>query len=471
MPNAINGIAYPVADTQMGLALETTRGTAVAPVVWIPTKAPKYKPNLTLIPDQTLQGSMVQTYDLILGIRYDGHGWTAPIYADSFPYMLAAEFGSIDNLGTKPTGTITLTSAATAGSTTVAFTGATGLAAGQWFTIGTAAAGNIETHQLTSATVLATPWIYNHAAAASVTFLNVHQWVLLNNQLGLGNQPPSVTITDFDGESWRQLTACQLDELSIKGNGTSLVEYTCTWFGNPATQFVEVTGVAIATTNSTTITIASTTLNQASIVSGYTVTGTGIGGTWTVSANTAGVITVAGGTGTPVVGGTYTFSPATITWTSSFGSVQTPAPWTAYIQIGGSFSPTLMDYEISFKRGVKPIPALTGTQAYFTYFAGPLMSSGKMTFIEQAGSPQLNNFLNAVRNTFEITLFDEANGTAIDIYAGKMQYKTGEIDRSKEYVTVMVEFEFLPTTTTPTAGGVGPCVVSVMNTHTTAYNS
>ena len=79
-----NGIAFPTPGTQLGLALEVTRGTPVAPAFWVPVKAPKYKPDLMLIPDQTLQGSMVETYDLIRGIRYDGDGtgrrprtWTA----------------------------------------------------------------------------------------------------------------------------------------------------------------------------------------------------------------------------------------------------------------------------------------------------------------------------------------------------------------------------------------------------------
>jgi hypothetical protein len=474
MPS-FNGIAYPVADTQVGISLETTRGTANnPPQVWVPVKAPKYKPNLSLIPDQTLQGSMVDTYDLILGIRYDGHGWNAPPYMDSFPYLLAAEFGSPDNLVAKPTGTITLTNPVTAGSTSVTFSGATGLAAKQWFTIGSAANGTLETHQvitLGTPNTIDTPFINAFPAATAVTFLTTHRWSLLNNQYGLGNQPPSCTITDFDGESWRQITAAQLDQLNIKGNGTSLVDYSCTWFGNPATQFVEVTGVAIATTNATTITIAASTLNQASIANLWTVTGTGISGAWTVSANTGGVITVAGGTGTPVVGGTYTFTPPTVTWTSSFGTTQTPAPWTFYVKLGGTYSPTVMDWEFDFKRNVKPIPALTGQQAYFTYFAGPLTAGGKMTFIEQAGSPQLNAFLNAVRTSLDVTLFDQHGGTAMNIYASNMQYKTGEIDRSKEYVTVMLDFELLPSGTDALAGGVAPCIVSVANTVTTAYNS
>ena len=171
---------------------------------------------------------------------------------------------------------------------------------------------------------LSSPLLYAQADGATVTPLNNHAFSLLNDAYVAGNQPPSATITDFDGEEWRQITAAQLDELTIKGNGTSLVEYTCTWFGNPAT-----TGASVDP---------------------------------------------------PIP-------------TSSYSGIQTPAPWSFYSLLGGTYTPTVMDWEFDFKRNVKPIPALTGTQAYFTYFASVLTASGKLDFIEQSGSPELDNFL------------------------------------------------------------------------------
>ena len=225
--------AYSVAQSEILVGLEATRGTASTSRLAVPVKSPKYKPDLKLIPDDTLQGSMVSTYDEIRGLRYDSHGWDSFPYLDTFPIFLMAELGSSDTVGTAATAT-TLSAASAAGSSTITTT--TALSVGDWVVIGSGS--TLETHHVKSvATDVATldyPLIYAQASGATVTGLTSHQFSLLNNA-GSGNQPPSVTILDYDGEEWRQLTAAQLDELNIKGNATGLVEYTTTWFANAAT--------------------------------------------------------------------------------------------------------------------------------------------------------------------------------------------------------------------------------------------
>jgi hypothetical protein len=388
------GIAFPVAETEIGVAIEVTKGTAVAPAFWIPVKSPKYKPDLTLLPDETLQGSMVQVYNLVAGMRYDAHGWDAPPYLDSFPVFVRAELGSTDNLVAAPTST-TVATPATAGATTLLVTAT--VAQGSWIIVGTGATQEtcfIKTTVTTTLT-LATPLVYAHAATETVVGLTKHRFSLLNSSAGVGNQPPSLTITDFDGEEWRQMTACQLDELNIKGNGTSLTSYTCTFFGN------------IATTPSTP-------------------------------------------------------SP-------SFSGEHTPASWTFTALIGGTQLITITDWEFMFKRGVKPIPALTGTQGYFMYFANTLQATAKLTFVEQSGSPQLTQFENGVQQAFDFSLFDVITGDVLNIHCSNAQYKTAELDRTKEYVEVPLEVQFLPTTNDALAGGVSPVLITVANHQTTTY--
>jgi hypothetical protein len=261
--------------------------------------------------------------------------------------------------------------------------------------------GTQETHLIVTAAsatpfaaTLANPLVYDQASGATVTGLTTHQWSLLNN-VGQGNQPPSVTITDYDGEEWRQLAACQLDELTIKGNATGLVDYTCSWFGNPAT---------------------------------------------TPSAPTP-----------------------------SFSDVQPPPGWTTALSIGGTQLDYVVDWEFDFKRGVKPIPALTGTQEYFLYFANTLECTGKITVVEQSGAPQLTEYLNGDVQSLDFTLFDLTTGFALNLHSSKSSWKTGEIDRSKEYVEVPLDFQLLPSASDATAGGVSPVIATVANATATSY--
>lgn len=399
MANGGQGTAYSVAQTLIAIALETTRGVPESQHSYlIPVKGPKYKPDLAYIPDETLQGSQVSVYDEVPGVRYDTHGWSAPPYLDSFPLFLAMEFGSADTLTAAPAAT-TLAAAATSGSTSITL--AASVPVGSYITFGS---GRLETHLVTAISgaspyvaTLATPVINNQTAGTTVTGLTKHQYSLLNNANTPGDQPPSATIWDFDGEQWRQLSACQLDELNIKGNLTGLVDYTITLMGNAA-------------------------LNN---VTAPTISSTG---------------------------------------------VQTPAPFAFNIAINGTPVQTVTDWEFDFKRNTKPIPALTGTQEYYSYYASTLTCTGKFTLVEQSGSPYLSSYLNDVPQSIDVTIFDVQSGFALNIHSSKAKFVTGEIDRGKEYVDVPITVQFLPSSTDALAGGISPLVLTVANTVTTAYN-
>ncbi len=259
--------------------------------------------------------------------------------------------------------------------------------------------GTIETHSVvsvaTDTATLLTPLINAQASGAAVTPLTKHQFSLLNNA-GQGNQPPSYTITDYDGEEWRQLSAGQLDELTIKGNATGLVEYTCTWFANPS------------------------------------------------------------------------ITPATPT--PSFSGVQAPPGWSFNASIGGSdYIPYIIDWEFDFKRGVKPIPALTGTEEYYSYFANFLECTGKITVVETSGAPQIAQYLAGSTEVFDFWIADNKTGYAMNIHSSNCMWKTADVDRSKDWVEVPLEFQMLPSSTDATAGGVSPVTITIANATTTSY--
>ncbi len=391
------GVSYPVPLTQIGFAIETTRGTLMAEPSYMekPTQ-PAYKPNQTYLPDDTLQGSMVQTYAMVQGLRDDQHGWSSYPRLDSFPVKVCAELGSADTTQAAITAT-TLSTSATAGATTVSVTGT--VTQGDVIVIDTGTL--MESHIAGTVTgagpyvvTLDYPLLFSHASTAPVTGLTAHRFSLLNTGTG---QPPSLSIWDYDGEQWRTMTAGQLDELNVKGNVTGLIDTSCTLFGNAAS------------------------LNAS--------------------------------------------APST-----SFTSIKTAAPWTTQILLGGTKVVTALDWEIDLKRQVEPIPAVTGTQEYFQYFAGAITSTGKLTFVEQSGSPYLADYEAGTVQSLDITFFDPATGDLCNIHSSNALFTTGALDRSKKYVTVPCDVQLLPSSTDATAGGQSPLVVTIGNSVVTAYH-
>ena len=392
------GAAFSVAQSELLIALEAVRGTAAATTMAMPYKAPKYKPDLTLEPDETLQGSMATVYDLIRGLRYDSHGWDSYPYLDSFPVLLAAALGSPDTVGTAPTSTTT-DGTAVAGATTLPLTANSGAG---WVKIGSGATQ--ETRKITTVTgsvapfsaTLATPLAFAHGTGETVTGLTSHEFSLLNNSASTGNQPPSCTINDYDGDQWRQITAAQLSKLTVKGNATGLVDYTVDWVGNAA-----------------------------------------------------------------VTPSPPSYSPTT--------AVALPG-WTAAVSIGGTLLTYVESWELDLNRDTKPVPAVTGTQAYFDYWADALTVTGKITVIEQAGGPQFVQYLAGTKEVLDITVFDLTTGNALDLHATSTMFKTGALQRgAKGQVKATFDIECLPNTTDATAGGKSHMTATVANGQTTAY--
>lgn len=388
------GSVYAVPQTSIGLALEVTRGTPLAPTAWFKAKAPKYKPDLTMIEDDTLQGSMVKVYETIPGLRYDAHGWDSFLYMDVMPILVKAELGSSDTLTTALAST-TLSAGAAVGATTITCTATT--TSGQFIVIDTG--GLLEANQIKtgaaglSPSTLLFPLNYAHNSGATVVGWTGHTYSLLNNS-GIGNQPPSVTISDFDGEEWRQLAASQLDKFTIKGNATGLADYNCTWFAN----------ASITPSNPT----------------------------------------------------------------PGFTALDAAPGWTAMLMIGGAAKNYIVDWEVDMARNVKPVPALTGTQAYFQYFADAITCPGKLTVLEQSGSPELAAYEAGTTESLDIFVYDRQTGESIYIHSSKARFKTGEVDRSKQWVEVPLSIDLLPTATDATAGGVSPLKISVANATTTS---
>lgn len=395
------GGLYGTALTEIGLAIETSRGTQMSePAFLFPVLGPKYDLMQAEILNKSIQGVMVDTIDAIDGMRYDKHGWDAYPFLDSFPIIVCAELGSTDTLTTAPTST-TLASSCTAGSATVSITGI--VAAGDFIVLDASTPAIIEAHKIASVTGLGPytatldyPTIYPHANAATVTGLTGHTFSVLNTGDG---EPPSLSLWDNDGEEWRTMAACQLNGLNIKGNASDLITYTTDLLGNAA-------------------------VRNAS-------------------------------------------APST-SWTTT----EAPAQWTVQAALGGTYIQTTVDWEFDLTRDTKEVPAVTGQKGYFRYYAAPLKSTAKWTFLEQSGSPYLSDYEQGLKESFDLTFFDLESGFLCNIHSSSAKFTSGSLGRGNkdEWVTVPMDVQLLPTSSDATAGGTSPIKITIANASASAVH-
>ena len=87
-------MAFMSANSYLGLALETNKGTAASGTfTYIPVSAPQVTPVLAWLRDEALRGSPVALYDQIPGVRHDEVDFKTYMYADSFPLLLISVLG------------------------------------------------------------------------------------------------------------------------------------------------------------------------------------------------------------------------------------------------------------------------------------------------------------------------------------------------------------------------------------------
>ena len=85
----------------LGIAKETTKGTAVQPTDFIPVSSTKLKP-VDLIGelyDEGLRGSLIKNYAYIQGRTYSTFDFGGPVFADTFGYSLGGILGDVSTTG------------------------------------------------------------------------------------------------------------------------------------------------------------------------------------------------------------------------------------------------------------------------------------------------------------------------------------------------------------------------------------
>jgi hypothetical protein len=85
----------------LGIAKETTKGTAVAATAFIPVAIGKFKTVDIIDPlmDEGLRGSIVKDYNYIQGRTRSTVEWGGPVFPDTFPWAVAGLLGSVATTG------------------------------------------------------------------------------------------------------------------------------------------------------------------------------------------------------------------------------------------------------------------------------------------------------------------------------------------------------------------------------------
>lgn len=91
--------ANSTARSVLGIAKETTFGTAVPPTAFMPVSPPSPKDNLSLLDDKGLRGSMVDTYNQISGVLSSTFDYDGDVFPDTLPWMLTGVLGDLVTTG------------------------------------------------------------------------------------------------------------------------------------------------------------------------------------------------------------------------------------------------------------------------------------------------------------------------------------------------------------------------------------
>jgi len=94
-------LALPSVKSYLGIAKESTKGTAVAATNFIPFTMNSFKPVDVIAPlyDEGLRGSMAQTYNYLQGRKHTTIDLGGPVFADTVGYFIAGILGDVTTTG------------------------------------------------------------------------------------------------------------------------------------------------------------------------------------------------------------------------------------------------------------------------------------------------------------------------------------------------------------------------------------
>lgn len=156
-----------------------------------------------------------------------------------------------------------------------------------------------------------------------------------------------------------------------------------------------------------------------------------------------------------------TVSAPTPSWTTVL-----PTPvWAATVSVAGSQVSNAVEGSITMTRPVTPIYGISATQNPYQIFLGALEVKGQIKFVMENDN-QLTNFISNTQPSITINWSQGSGATATQIQATitKGAYIAAAIDRGKDYVEIVVDFEGMANTTDAgSTGGFAPIKWTLQN--------
>jgi len=162
-------------------------------------------------------------------------------------------------------------------------------------------------------------------------------------------------------------------------------------------------------------------------------------------------------------------SATTTTPTPSFSTVLPTAVWVGTVSVAGSTISNSTMGNLDLKRPVTPIYGISNVQTPYSVFLGALEVTGKATFLME-NDAQLTNYLTNTQPAlvFNWTTGTGATQTSIQATMTKGAYTLAVIERSKDFVEVIVDFNAQGNLTDSGTVGYSPIKWVVKNAVTTS---
>ena len=398
---------YLTARTKVGVAYELTPGTFQNPTKWIPVSSAKLQNDRKYYADKSYRGRAAATYGHYRLVATGVAEYSGPLYPDSTSYWFLGAFGQ-DKITVAPSATTIAAPGIAVGATTANVAAGQGVnyKKGQAILVdtGTALEGNIVKSVATDAITFYLPFRFAHTAGAAFSANNLHEFRLTPNDRS------DATIGGSAGpEATPHLSIS--DYFSVDSRqipGAAVEELSIKWSASTeATYDVKLRGL-------------------------------------------------------PLAPGTFTPSSSSFTKKAPF------AGWQAGALTNGSISNELESIDINIKRKVEPIFGGNNQDGPVAVLATVMEVTGKITAVAN-GLSDYNHFDNSDNPILELALAGFAPGEAgahtpsgMLLTMNQTAYVKAPIERGKDYVQYMIEFEADDNATDD-----GPAMVYLSNDYAT----